>query len=255
MLKFFNSEAISSIPPRIKVSPAGFRYAFVENVFQEPVYKELVRGYPPFGMFTYHEDAFKKVYEGPYYDSHDHHGCAHHLKNLSAVWKEVLREAMSEEFVTAFSQASGVPFNSLRNFSFKYGKEGCEIKPHLDQASLGKKGQSRLVSMWYFAGNAAGGPGGTCIYDTDRQTILAEARHLYNSMVFFEQHPVAWHGYKPMPAGADRYAMAITFNEENRTLGLNDSLWHNLFCLRRFATKPKIAPASKLAQRLGNLAK
>ena len=246
MLRFFNSGSLSKLRDHIKVSPAGFRYGFLENVFREDRYQELVETYPPFSLFHFHEDGYKKVFEGPYYDSHDHAGCDHHLRVLPAVWQELLREAASDEFIQMFRKASGVEFNSLRNFSFKYGRKGCEIRPHLDQASRSKgPGASRLVSMWYFSSRPGGGPGGTAIYDRDRKTILFEAPVLRNSMLFFEQHPEVWHGYETIKDDSERHALALTYNQEPARIPIKDSLWHELFCVRRFRATQE-SPASKI---------
>lgn len=247
MLRFFNQESFISLPSKIQVSPAGFRYGFLENVFCPGVYEELLGTFPAFDFFSYHEDDYKKVYEGPYYDSHAHRGCPHSLKRVPKIWKELLREASSEEFISLFRKVSGVDFNSLRNFSFKYGKNGCEIKPHLDQASRsGNRGASKLVSMWYFSEKEGPTSGGTCIYSSqDRKTILFEVSTLRNSMLFFEQHQEAWHGYEAIRDESRRKALALTFNTEPERIPIKTSLLHELFCLNRFRS-PKESPSSKI---------
>src|SRR3989344_3179050 len=135
-MQFFNRDTFQNVKAHMIVTPAGFRAAFIQNIFLPDVYQKLVAAYPPLSNFRHFQDAYKNVYEGPYYDSQEYRGCIAHFKTLDPLWEAVIKEASSEEFITLFSNATGVIFNTLRNFSWKYGKEGSEIKPHLDQAAM-----------------------------------------------------------------------------------------------------------------------
>ena len=232
-MKFFNRATFENVGSRMIVTPAGFKAAVIQNVFLPEAYQKLLAAYPPLSLFNYHEDAFKKVYEGPHYDSQEYKGCIAHFAPLDPIWKELLLEATSEEFMNLFSKSTGVIFNTVRNFSWKYGKEGCEIKPHLDQAAMHQNVlRSRLVSLSYFAAKPGMGPGGTVIYSADRSKTVLEAQDLYNSMLFFEQHKDAWHGYKPMKQGEERRALAMTFNLEEQPTRIKTPFAHKLFCAK-----------------------
>lgn len=244
MLKFLNEEALRSLRGEIRMAPAGFRYGFVTGIFKPGVYEELWSKYPPVEKFRYVEvvDDFKnpstKVYNGPRYGSREHNGCIDHLADLNPVWKEVLVELASPEAVQRLNEATGIAFNSVREFAFNYGKKGCEIKPHLDSSARTKDVyRTRIVCLLYFAPRPGGGPGGTLVYDKDRETILLEAPDLYNSMLFFEQHPDAWHGYKTITADAERRNMQVTYNLINRPVRIKTSFWHRMFCPHARAAK------------------
>lgn len=232
-MKFFNEAVFRSMRERMQKSPGGFHFCFSQNVFTEDAYRKLQTAYPPVDVFKPLVDDYKNVYEGPYYDSKEHNGRLTNFKNIDLIWHDLAREASSEEFISLFSSSIGIPFNSLRNFSFKYGREGNFIRPHLDRASTGHAYASKIVCMFYFAKTPGLGSGGTAIYDTDRETILGEAKDLFNSMLFFEQHPHAWHGYRPLPTGAERFALAMTFNLEKEPIPITTSfllkLLHALF--------------------------
>lgn len=237
MLKFLNEETLQSLRSQVRIAPAGFRYSFVTNIFKPEAYEHLWSKYPPVEKFRYVEvvDNFKnpstKVYNGPRYGSREHHGCIDHLVDLDPIWKDVLAELSSPQAIKALNEATGIKFNSVREFAFNYGKKGCEIKPHLDSSARTKDPyRTTVVCLLYFAPKPGGGPGGTCVYDTDRETILLEAPDLCNSMLFFEQHPDAWHGYKTITADAERRNMQVTYNSISWPVKLKTSRWHRLFC-------------------------
>ena len=230
-MKFFNTNAITAIPHTIKTAPRHFKYGFVPNIFQENAYKELRAKFPPFSSFGYIDDGFKKVYEGPHFDSVEHKGYVDHLlrAHVDPIWIDLLREAHSQEFTKLFSESTGIGFNAVRNFSWKYGKEGCEITPHLDLSGMKMHSAgSKIVCMFGFAKNPGAGPGGTTVYDVDRETVLMEAPETYNGMTFFEQHQDAWHGYKTLKPDQERWALAITFNRAREPVKIRTSFLNNI---------------------------
>ncbi len=232
-MQFFNRATFENLSSKVIVTPSGFKAAVVQDVFTTGAYQKLLAAFPLSEIFTYHEDQYKKVFEGPSYNARQYRGCIERLSGLDPIWKAVLLEASSDEFLKLFSNATGVAFNAVREFSLKYGKEGCEIKPHLDQAAKTQNEfRSQLVSLFYFAPKPGMGPGGTTIYSPDRSTILLEAQDLYNSMLFFEQHADAWHGYRPLKSGEERRAMILTFNLAKHPVRIKTSLGHKLFCPR-----------------------
>lgn len=237
MLKFLDEQALGALRSQIRIAPAGFRYGFITGVFKPSAYEELWNAYPSLDTFRYVEiaDDFKnpssKVYNGPRYGSREHNGCMDHLTGIDPIWKAVLAELASPSASAALNEATGVAFNSVREFAFNYGKKGCEIKPHLDgSARTSDPYRTRIVFLFYFAPRPGGGPGGTCLYDADRRTALFEAPDLCNSLLFFEQHPDAWHGYRAISTDAERRNMQVTYNLISRPVRPKTSLWHRLFC-------------------------
>ena len=69
-------------------------------------------------------------------------------------------------------------------------------------------------------------------------------------MLFFEQHPEVWHGYESITDNSERQALALTYNQEPARISIRDSLWHELFCVRRFRV-PRESPPSKIDALIG----
>ncbi len=237
-MKFFSDTFFDAVAERAQAKTLAFKAGVVSNVFKSSEYQDFVHQYPSLTLFTPLKDEYKNVYEGPNYDAVLHRGCIDHLPDVNPRWRELILELASPEFIARFSQATGIEFNSLRAFSWKYGREGCEIKPHLDQAAKsGHALASRLVCLFYFTEKPGDGPGGTAIYDVDQKTVLLEAKDPWNAMVFFEQHKDAWHGYKTLKAHEERRAVAISFNYAKPPVRIKTSSIHKLFCKHCFSKK------------------
>lgn len=236
MIKLFNANSIRTLKEKTRVSPRGFRYGYVENLFHEPVYQELIRTFPDVTKFELVDKVSgggrKHFYVGPKYVSNRHGGCVCHMDALSPVWKDVLRESTSEELTALLSEAIGIAFNSVALFGFTFGKEGCVQEPHIDGAvgyNEEAENPSTFAGLIYF-NKEPGGVGGTCIYDTDRKTVIFQAPHLRNALFFFEQHPDAWHGFPLMPKGAERRLVSLAYGQEKSLIHLKESLLHRATC-------------------------
>ena len=81
-----------------------------------------------------------------------------------------------------------------------------------------------------------GGPGGTCIYDLDRTTVIYQVPSMRNGLFFFAQHQDAWHGFPQMPRGHERRLVSVAFSRETTPDPLKNTVLHRLTCGRRLKT-------------------
>lgn len=246
MINLFNPDSIKTAKDTIKTAPSGFRYGFIPNIFKEDVYEQLIASFPDVSTFKLVDKPSgggrKRFYVGPGYDANKNWGCVCHLSSLPQIWKDALHESSSNEFMKLLKDSTGVGFNTMCTFGFAYGNEGCMQEAHIDGAAReGDKSpvHSTIACLLYF-NKEAGGVGGTCVYDIDRKTVLFQAPSLRNGLFFFEQHPDAWHGYPPMPPGADRRIISLAYSQESQPVTLRTSVFHRLTCVptyKRIAKK------------------
>jgi len=231
---FFNEEHIRDA--HIQTAPAGFRYGFVADVLDEPMYVRLMREFPDVTKFTQVDKmsggGHKKFYVGPGYVAGRNWGCTCHMRSLSPIWRDFLAVCASPAVTRMFSERIGVPLNSLCNFGPTYGNEGCVQEAHVDGA-VREYDDGPVKAVWtailYFNEQPAG-PGGTCVYDTDRTTILLQAPSMRNGLFFFEQHPQAWHGFPVMPEGTERRVLGLAYSREKEPIELKENVMHRLGC-------------------------
>ena len=233
-----NIESLEKIPSNEKRAPAGFRYGFIENLFDEEFYKKLVATFPDIKKFKLISKmsggGHKRFYLGPEYTINRHGVCGCDLNDVSTEWKKVFRICASPKFINFLSEKTGVKCNSLCNFGFTYGNEGCHQECHIDgavRADDPNETKATLALLLYFHPDRST-IGGTCIYDIDRKTIVAQAGHLHNSSFYFEQHAEAWHGFPEMPSGKERFLVSLTYSNEARPIKIDNSLFHRLTCKR-----------------------
>lgn len=236
MIKYFNPNSIETAKKKFMISGSGFRYGFIPDVFKEEVYRELMATFPNVKQFKLVDKmsggGHKRFYIAPYYEVSKNFGCWCHLRFFPRLWQEVLREAASPEFISFLSDAIGVKCNSLATFGHTYGNEGCEQEPHIDGAVREDRGEhfSTLATLLYF-NEKPDNTGGTCVYATDRKTVLFQAPSMRNGMFFFEQHPDAWHGFPAMPQGAERRLVSLAYSLEESPIRLKNSLLHRITCV------------------------
>lgn len=187
MIEFFNKRSFYESVAKVRVAPGGFRYGYIPEVFNEDVYLELVRTFPDVGRFELVSKqsggGLKRFYAGPVYYSEKDKGCWCRFDSLPGIWKKLVKETDSERFKNLLKEATGVSFNSLTNFGFTYGNEGCVQEPHIDGEIRDPEtaGLPAIACLLYF--NAAPDRvGGTCVYGTDRKTVLFQAPHLRNGL-------------------------------------------------------------------------
>lgn len=237
MIEFFDIDSIKAAAKKFSYAPSAFRYGYIANLFKEDVYKKLVETFPLVSEFKLVDKQSgggrKRFYIGPAYDASKNWGCVCHLRGLPKIWKDVLNESISPEFASLFREATGVNFNSLCAFGFTYGNEGCMQEAHIDGAVRENDPNpihSTIACLMYF-NKEEGGTGGTCVYATDRKTILFQAPSLRNGLFFFEQHPDAWHGFPIMPPGSERRLVSLAYSLEKSPINLKTSITHRFICL------------------------
>ena len=240
MIEFFDVNSIEAAKKTFRTADSGFRYGFIPDVFKENVYRELMATFPDVSKFKLVDKMYKVVggahklfYVAPHsYVVSKNMGCWCHLRSLPPTWRRVLQESVSPEFMSYLSDTIGVKFNSLANFGHTYGNEGCVQEPHIDGAIREDHGEhpSTLATLLYF-NESPDNAGGTCVYATDRKTVLFQAPSMRNGMFFFEQHTDAWHGFPVMPAGAERRLVSLAYSLEESPIRLKNSLFHRFSCV------------------------
>ena len=238
MIKFFNKQSFYNAKNEIRVAPSGFRFGFIPDIFEEETYSELIKSFPDVNKFKLVNKqsggGLKRFYAGPVYDSENDKGCWCGLSSsINKLWRDLVREADSTEFKDLLKEVTGVSFNSLSDFGFTYGNEGCVQEAHIDGEvrDLDNLRLPAIACLLYFNPNPDT-IGGTRVYGTDRKTILFQAPHLRNGIFFFEQHPEAWHGFPVMPPGSERKLVSLAYNTKNPPVLLNSSIIHKLTCIK-----------------------
>lgn len=236
MIKYFDANSIEAAKRIFRTANSGFRYGFIADIFPENIYQELMATFPDVKQFKLVDKmsggGHKRFYIAFHYDVSKNRGCWCHLRFFPAIWQKVLQEAASSEFIDFLSSVTEVKANSLATFGHTYGNEGCVQEPHIDGAVREDRGEypSTLATLIYF-NEKPDNTGGTCVYATDRKTILFQAPSMRNGMFFFEQHPDAWHGFPMMPTGAERRLVSLAYGLEDQSIRLKNSLFHRLTCV------------------------
>ena len=236
MIKFFNKDSIISAKESFQKAPSGFRYGFIPNLFKEEVYEKLTDTFPDVRTFKLLEKmrggSRKRFYHGPVYDTDRWGGCVCHLESLPVIWKDVLEEAHSPELISLLRESTGIDFNSLSHFGYTFGDEGCMQEPHIDGAVRENPDSIKSpIACLMYLNKSPEGSSGTCIYDVDAKTILFKVSDLRNSMLFFEQHVDAWHGFPTVLPGEERRLVSVAYNKEKKPIKIQDSLVHKIFCV------------------------
>lgn len=246
MLNLFNVENIKSFRKSVQTAPKGFRYGFLPNLFKKDVYAELIKQFPDVKKFVLRDKpdsggGRKRFYVGPNYFSGRHYGCVCDFSVLPEIWKNVLEEVSSPEFMNLLGETTGVIFNSLADFGFTYGNEGCMQEPHIDGAVRPNDPNTvrpTIAFLLYF-NEKHGGSSGTFICEPDRKTVIFQAPDLRNGLFFFEQHPESWHGFHVLPPGEERRLISLSYSLEENPINLKTSLQHKMICKRYAKNKLK----------------
>ncbi len=232
MIKYYNIDAFRKLKNERKTAMRGFKYGFITGVFKEDVYEELIRTFPDVSKFELVNKesggGHKRFYIGQNYYNGKNWGSIRHMNNLPNIWKEVLKESGSKELIDIIADSTGVMCNSLCNFGFTYGNEGCMQGPHIDGAARKDDPSpvhATIACLMYF-NKEKGGVAGTEVYDIDRKTVLFAVPDLRNSFFYFEQHPDSWHGFPTVPKGADRRLVSLSFSKDRKPIKISNSPFH-----------------------------
>ena len=185
-----------------------FKFAFIENFFQEDFYKKLYDTYPSLDSFVNNSNMTKTQLirfwgkcskdDNVVIDEQD--------PNYSDAWNEFKHYAHSSEFIENFRKFSGVPVDKLKQFNFMaYGKGGFQL-PHIHDV-----GPSTLIMLFYFsAGWEKGDPGGTYLAtEADESKIIFEPYNLNNSVALFHDSPNSAHGVRYITKNVERRGVQI----------------------------------------------
>lgn len=235
-MKYFSRKALENLKRDVRRAPSGFRYGFAPHIFREEIYHDILEGFPDVNTFRLKDmqagGGRKSFFVGPGYYSGRDYGSTRNFAKVSDIWRGIISESTSDEFVKLLNDTTGVAFNSVCNFGFAYGKEGSMQEPHIDGAAMKTKSISGTIACLLYVNKEPGGSSGTRVYDTDRKTVLFEVPDLRNSLFFFEQHSLAWHGFPTVLAGEDRRVVSLTYSNETQPIRFNDSLLYSLLPLR-----------------------
>lgn len=239
-MSYLEPTALERIRANAHVVKTGVRCGFVDQLLREDAYTTLVREFPDVSRFALVDKQSgggrKRFYVGPEYVVQRNWGSLHHLRSLSDIWRAFIDECASPSFIAALSAATGVQFNSLTNFGFTYGNEGCVQEPHLDGAIRpGDTGpiKGTIALLLYF--NEDSDPvSATELYDLDKKTILAKSPTMHNALFWFGQHPKSWHGFPPVSASHERRLVSLAYSQQVRPVGLHWDLFHQLVPLEKW---------------------
>ncbi len=220
-MKYFQDSLFKRIQTATKVTETGVSHGFCDSVFEGEVYEELIRTFPdPHSFYLVDKEdsggGHKRFYIGPEYVVARNYNSLFHIRKLSKVWKGVIEEVSSPSFIQMLSESVGAKFNSICNFGFAYGDEGCIQEPHLDGAireGATSRVKSNVAFLLYFNENVDP-VSATELYDIDRKTVIVKGDTMRNSLFFFEQHPNSWHGFPLVPKNHTRRIVSLSYNYE-----------------------------------------
>lgn len=236
MTKYFNEQAILEAKPLVRSAPSGFKYGFIPDVFHEEAYLELMRTFPEVKQFQFVKKMSgggqKQFFVGPTYDANKSFGCVCRLRRIHPSWKAVLQESADTGLMGLLNELTGVSFNTMCTFGFAYGNQGCMQGAHVDGAvrSDDKSAVRSTLACLLYLNEKPDNISGTCVYATDRRTVLLQAPSMRNGMFFFEQHPDAWHGFPELPSGVERRIVSLAYAQPASSIGLKRSPIHKLGC-------------------------
>jgi len=237
-ISILNTESISRAD--VRIAPGGFRYGFIANFIQEEKYEILRHEFPDVNNFKLVDKMSgggrKRFYVGPMYIAGKDDNCACAMRGLSEHWNEFMKECTSPIAIELLARHTGVAFNSLANFGLTYGSASCVQEPHIDGA-VREYDESPVHSKWativYF-NESPNNEAGTCVYLPDRTTVLFRAPSMRNGLFFFEQHPLAWHGFPEMKEGSERRILSLAYSNEATPILPKTSFFHQMSCKRNW---------------------
>ena len=194
-----------------------FKFAFIEDFFEEDFYKKLFDSYPKFDDSWDHITTYDKNHWSKKWNNTSEHGIVHEGNDpsLGEAWNLLKRYASSQEFSDNFKKFTQVPVTKLKHFHFIGMNQGGFQLPHIHNV-----GPSTLIMMAYFSkGWQKGDPGATYVAsELDESSILFEPYNLDNTMVIFQDASNAVHGARYLEKDIERKALQITlegWDEEN----------------------------------------
>ncbi len=195
-----------------------FKFAFVENIFENNFYEKLYQTYPKIddswvSANNIYKSQLGKLWGGSVTSGKMNEGSD---PAFSKEWNELKLYAESEEFISNMRKFSGTTVNRLKDFLFVSYKKGGFQLPHIHNV-----GPNTLVFMLYFSkGWEDGDAGGTYIAsEPDESKIIFEPYNLNNSMALFQDSSKAAHGVRIITKDVERRGLQITLEEYDEKTG------------------------------------
>jgi hypothetical protein len=200
------------------INAKPFKFAFIENVFENNFYEKLYQTYPKIDDSWVIANNIYKSQLGKFWGGSITPGEMVEGSDpaFSKEWNELKLYAGSEEFLSNIRRFSGTTVNRLKDFLFVSYKKGGFQLPHIHNV-----GPNTLVFMLYFSkGWEEGDAGGTYIAsEPDESKIIFEPYNLNNSMALFQDSPKAAHGVRIITKDVERRGLQIVLEEYDDETG------------------------------------
>ena len=200
-----------------------FKFAFIENVFDNDFYEKLYQTYPKIDNTwtdgsNFSKSQLSKNWGGAKKNELVAEGAD---PTYSKEWNKFKLYAESEEFLSNFRKFSGTTVNKLKGFLFTAYRKGGFQLPHIHNV-----GPNTVILMFYFSkGWEEGDAGGTYIAsDDDESKIIFEPYNLDNSLVLLQDSPKSAHGVRIITKDMERKAIQVyleEYSDENGWSGIN----------------------------------
>jgi len=209
----FNWEQILNNSENIK-KEKPFPFGFVKKPFFNEFYEKLVATYPKVDNKWYIPTDMSRSAQKRLFGNDVKKSCFDHEDpTLSKEWNEFRHALFTNEFVEKMSQLTGVKLSGMRHFIFILNKKGDFNMPHAHHTSVPpEQYEYKVTILMYFAkGWKKGDPGGTYICkNEDESSIIFEPDDPDNSMIWFTETPISWHGSRYITKDVMRPSIQFT---------------------------------------------
>jgi hypothetical protein len=193
-----------------------FPFGFIKKPIFNEVYDKLVVTYPQLDDKWYVPKDMSRSAKKRLFGNDDKNHCFDHEDpTLSKSWNEFRSTLFTDVFIEKMSQLTGVKLSGLRHFIFILNKKGDFNMPHAHHTSVSpEKYEYKVTILMYFAkGWKIGDPGGTYVCENeDESSIIFEPDDLDNSMIWFTETPISWHGSRYITKDVVRPSIQFTLH-------------------------------------------
>lgn len=202
-------------PSSIK-NDVPFPYGFITKSISDDFYEKLASTYPTVDEKWYVPEDMSRSAEKRLFGN-DERKCSfdHEDLSLDSVWNIFRHYLFTHEFFEKMSELTGIKLTKLRHFVFIYNKKGSFNMPHAHHKDVPKEDyEYKVTVLIYFAKNwKKGDSGGTYVCENDDESsIIFEPDDLDNSMIWFAETPVSWHGSKYISKDVTRPSIQFTLS-------------------------------------------
>lgn len=209
----FNWKRILSNPENIK-KEKPFSFGFIKKPLFETFYDRLQSTYPqPDDKWYVPKDMSRSAQKRLFGNDEKVHCFDHEDPTLSKEWNEFRHYLFTNEFINKMSELTGIKLTALRHFIFIFNKKGDFNMPHTHHMHVSPENYAYKVTvLMYFAkGWKIGDAGGTYVCENeDESSIIFEPDDLDNSMIWFVETPISWHGSRYITKDVTRPSIQFT---------------------------------------------